>query len=275
MKIKCDYCGSFISDTDEKCPNCGGVNSHLVRRAVGVPKTIEELKTWCTEKNIPLKDARFFIGEDYRGARAFGIYYDEKTENYVVYKNKSDGSRAVRYEGKDEAYAVNELYQKLKEEILNQKQRISAQKQSGRPSGNAVRGKQNEIKTKISKALYITGIALIILVFLFGIFAPSVPDRGYYNYENETYYYQPGDGWYTYNGGGWNSTTVDSTLYDNYSDYYDSSSYSSDYDTTDFVDSGYYEESSNNSYDSDWDSNDSWDSSDSWDSGGSDWDSDW
>ena len=44
MKLKCNYCGSFIKDTDEKCPNCGAVNEHLMRSADGIPKTIEELK---------------------------------------------------------------------------------------------------------------------------------------------------------------------------------------------------------------------------------------
>ena len=33
MKLKCNYCGSFIKDTDEKCPNCGAVNEHLMRSA--------------------------------------------------------------------------------------------------------------------------------------------------------------------------------------------------------------------------------------------------
>ena len=35
----------------------------------------------------------------------------------MVYKNKADGSRAVRYSGPDEAYAVRELYLKLKSEV--------------------------------------------------------------------------------------------------------------------------------------------------------------
>lgn len=33
MKIKCDYCGAYINDTDERCPNCGAVNNHLQRNA--------------------------------------------------------------------------------------------------------------------------------------------------------------------------------------------------------------------------------------------------
>ena len=123
MKIKCDFCGAFINDYDEKCSNCGGLNSHLVRSSNEVPKTISELQQWYKDRNLPDESiTRFFIGKNYEGSRAFGIYKDEKTGTFIVYKNKSDGSRAIRYKGNDEEYAVNELYLKLKEEILNQKQ---------------------------------------------------------------------------------------------------------------------------------------------------------
>ena len=66
-----------------------------------------------------MKSHDFFIGIDYRQPRAFGIY--QAGNEFIVYKNKADGTRAVRYQGTDEAYAVNELYLKLKDEILNQK----------------------------------------------------------------------------------------------------------------------------------------------------------
>ena len=69
---------------------------------------------------------RFFIGEDHRGARAFGVYKDEHGV-CTVYKNKSDGSRAIRYQGTDEAHAVGEIYQKLKSEIQNQRQHQAQQ----------------------------------------------------------------------------------------------------------------------------------------------------
>lgn len=274
MKIKCEYCGSFIDDTDEKCANCGGVNGHLVRSAVGVPQTIEELKRWCQDKNIPLKDARFFIGEDYRGARAFGIYRDEKTENYIVYKNKSDGTRAVRYEGKDESYAVNEIYQKLKEEILNQKQHLAQKSKKSGGSSNTNYNSRSYGNSFFKPYLYF-GIVVLFAIFLLWCLGLNNPSRGYYDYNNQVYYYQPGDSWYVYDHGDWSSTVVDSELYDHSSDYYNSESYSSQYDSNDFSDSGYYNENSDDSYDSDWDSGDSWDSSDSWDSGYSDWDSDW
>lgn len=59
------------------------------------PKTIEELKQFCADKGMPLEQMRFYIGEDYREPRAFGIYQDENGE-FVVCKDKSDGSRAIR-----------------------------------------------------------------------------------------------------------------------------------------------------------------------------------
>ena len=59
------------------------------------------------------------IGEDYKEPKAFGIYRDAASGHFVVYKNKADGQRAVRYEGMDEAYAVNELYQKIRSMVAN------------------------------------------------------------------------------------------------------------------------------------------------------------
>ena len=122
MKIKCEYCESMFDDTLEKCPNCGAPNQNVRRSTSDQPTTIEGLKEWYAAKGLPPEDVtRFFIGKDYRGAKAFGIYKDENSGNFIVYKNKADGTRAVRYEGTDEAYAVNELHTRLKQEILEQK----------------------------------------------------------------------------------------------------------------------------------------------------------
>lgn len=110
MKVQCDYCGQMIPETGQNCPYCGGANSKVKRAANGIPATIAELKAYCGAHHLPLDDMRVFIGENYQGAKAFGIYQDPATGNFVVYKNKADGSRAVRYEGNDEAYAVNELF---------------------------------------------------------------------------------------------------------------------------------------------------------------------
>lgn len=120
MKKVCDYCNSQYDDTLEKCPNCGAPNDN-VRKANGVPTTIEELKKWYEDHHLPPEDVtRFFIGKNLKEPKAFGIYKDDSGD-FVVYKNKADGQRAVRYKGGDESYAVNELYQKLKDEIARQK----------------------------------------------------------------------------------------------------------------------------------------------------------
>lgn len=120
MQIKCEYCGSMIDDNLEKCPNCGATNENMNRAADKTPKTIEELKAWYAARNLPpYEKTRFFIGINYTQPKAFGIY--EENGEFIVYKNKADGSRAIRYKGTDEDYAVNELFLKLKSEILNQK----------------------------------------------------------------------------------------------------------------------------------------------------------
>jgi len=120
MEVRCEYCGSMIPDNAEKCPNCGAANVNMHRAVDGTPETIADLEKWYKDRNLPPYEVtRFFIGTDCREPRAFGIYKDG--EEFIVYKNKSDGERAERYRGKDESYAVNELYLKLKEEILKQK----------------------------------------------------------------------------------------------------------------------------------------------------------
>lgn len=136
MYITCDYCGTKFSDTETTCPSCGAPNAAMKRTADATPKTIQELKQWYLDRRLPPEQVtRFFIGKNIREARAIGIY--EENGLYTVYKNKDDGSRAIRYQGKDEAYAVNEVYLKLKSEILNQKARQGTTRSA--PSGAASR----------------------------------------------------------------------------------------------------------------------------------------
>ena len=83
MRIKCEYCERYIDDTMAVCPYCGGTNTAYRRGGTGEPKTIEELRAFCHSHNLPLEQMRFFIGEDYRGPRAYGIYRDGDG-NFVV-----------------------------------------------------------------------------------------------------------------------------------------------------------------------------------------------
>ena len=214
MKIKCEYCGNYLSDTDEKCPSCMAPNEHLKRVGNEVPQTIEELKIWYQDHNLPPEEVtRFFIGKNIKEARAFGIYLDDKTGNYVVYKNKGSGERAVRYEGKDENYAVNELYLKLKEEIQNQKAlngNHNYPKSNGVPASNRFKSDKEGFE-KMKKTIF--GVAIF---FLFMSFLPFLLLRiyhfvtyndGYYESNHQLYYLykdcfaitQKKCEWYTYN----------------------------------------------------------------------------
>ena len=267
MQVKCDYCGSFIDEQLETCPNCGAPNERIKRTATGVPRTIEELKAFCAEKNIPLDKFKFHIGENYEGPQAFGIYYDEQNKEYVVYKNKSDGSRSVRYHGHDEGYAVNEIYQKLKEQIGDYKA-YRASKGAIHGNGSGSSGKNTpDGKSRLIQTLTWVILIIIVLFVLFGSTGKksSGNNGSFYNYNGNSYYYNDGS-WYNYdtNTDTYSEThDVPSELENNRDDYYDD-----------------LNEYNRQTIDSDWDddSDFSWDSGGSWDSGwdsGGDWGSDW
>ncbi len=279
MKTKCSFCGSFISDTDEICPNCGAVNENLMRSADGIPKTIEELKAFSDKHNLPLKDMRFFLGEDFKEPKAFGIYKDDDG-NFVVYKNKADGSRAVRYQGKDEAYAGNEIYQKMRSEIRMRKQQKPSENDPDVKVG-AQRAKQAALKKKRKIADFFSIFLVIFLLVLYVVLScVKSPGKGYYNYD-DTYYYYDSSSWYYYDdyNNQWEKTySIDDELSKNYKDYSSGSDYSTDFGIDNFNNSQYYLDHNNsNSYWNDsWDDDDwDWDSNDSWDYNDSDWDSDW
>lgn len=115
--IRCTFCDNLMRETDLNCPFCGTPHNPAGGSAPSAPQTMYELRKFADAVGISLERIHFHLGEDYKGRCAFGMYRDEKTGNYVVYKNKDNGKRAIRYEGPDEAYAVNELYQKLKERM--------------------------------------------------------------------------------------------------------------------------------------------------------------
>ncbi len=111
---RCPSCGGIVPSDARSCPNCGASNSYFIADAskhVLIPHTIEELKSYCEQQKIPLERMRFFVGKNYLQPKAYGIYRDG--DRFIVYKNKSDGTRAIRYDGPDEAHAVSELFYKL------------------------------------------------------------------------------------------------------------------------------------------------------------------
>ena len=289
MKTFCDYCGSVIDDTIEKCPNCGAVNVHIQRSGDQIPKTIEELQAFAQEKGIPLEKMRFFIGVDYKEPRAFGIYKEPSTGNCVVYKNKADGSGAIRYQCTDEAYAVNEIYQKMRAELLERKQ---ADLDKGRTSNTYASPKpaQRKKRSGCANAMMLAIVISLVAIFGFSFIVMAIndaktPKKGYYDYKGTPYYYT-GGAWYTPDDdGNWTRDyNTPDRLEENYNDYFEARDYSNlDSDYADDIEEYQTEADSNYNYDNDndswndsnWDDND-WDYDyDSYDWGDSDWDSDW
>lgn len=246
--------------------------------------SLEEINNIIGYFQIPIFDVcRFAIGFDCKESKCFGIYYDQYLGEYVVYKNKADGSRAIRYQGPDEQMACQIIWDKFIEEVKNRPAFArkflpdyvpNTTSRSNNYRSNSSYGSTN--RRGISASSLINGIGIFlacaILVFVF-CFLLSQPSRGYYLYDDEVYYYNDGS-WYYYDD---YYDTWDYYYDDDYEfleDYYYGTSY--DYIDYAFEDTDFYYESDYNSdydsgWDSDWDSD--WDSG--WDSGGSDWDSDW
>ena len=257
MKIKCEYCDSMFDDTLEKCPSCGAPNKNVRRSTSDQPTTIEGLKEWYASKGLPPEDVtRFFIGIDYRGAKAFGIYKDESTGNFIVYKNKADGSRAVRYEGTDEAYAVNELHTRLKQEILEQKSHNISKGSAPASYSGGSRGRRRKKKSCLSTILgFIIPVILCAGVFKFMIDSETPSKSGYYMYNDEAYYqdklfYHYGSdeyGWAVYDDEirDWKKTSSYPNklgLQAKAKNYFLSSDYDPKYGKSDFKDSMVYED---------------------------------
>ena len=261
MRVKCEFCGAMIEEANDRCPNCGAPLSGVNRTSSGQPKTIEELKAWYTAHHLPPEEiTRFFIGKNISEPKAFGIYRDGNGD-FVVYKNKASGERAVRYKGSDEQYAVNELYQRLKAEIADQK--------GNRPANTT---QQPPAKKKKKKGCLIAIIIFTVLAMLTAIFDHSAPN-GYYKY-NGTQYYHQGSSWYYYDKetDDWYKSTENIDIDDkNAKDYQITNHEGKDFEQTSWYDSGSHSDDSGWVSDSDWDS----DSGDSWDSGSTDGDSDW
>ena len=268
---KCRYCGGVVRSDERVCPNCGAANEGFVantEKTVFLPKTIEELKEYCAQRGMPLLRMRFFIGEDFKEPRAFGIYRDGN--QFVVYKNKSDGSRSIRYRGPDESFAVNELFMKLLDEC---------HKRGIYPDGKPVEsrsGKRVRTTSRSRQSLIAVIIILVLSILITAVSARVSTLRhqydGYYQGEDTNLYYRYGETWYTNSGSSsWFEIETDpfpGDFEETYEEYYLGDSFDSDWEGSDFRESAVWKEihESSSSSSSDYDS---------WDSNDTDWDSDW
>ena len=263
MKVVCEYCDAYIESTDEKCPNCGAPNTHFARTASDTPKTIEQLKEYCIQKKLPLERMHVHIGENYQMPRAFGIYRDSNTGRYIVYKNKDSGERSIRYEGTDEAYAVNEIYMKIKDLVMDARENSPQPNRSYtppqyQPTRNSSPNKRPWLKWVI---------IILIVLFIAGGGIKSVgrylrPILGNSSSSSSSS---------TFTSNSWGN--------DAYDDDDDSGGFFSNLFDLDSDDDGSWFSSNDWDTDDDWDSSSDWDWSDSYDSydydSGYDWDSDW
>ncbi|MCR5098663.1 MAG: hypothetical protein K6B14_06925 [Lachnospiraceae bacterium] len=270
MKVKCDYCRQMIDDGLDKCPNCGAtINKN--RTSAAQPKTIEELKKWYTDHNLPPEETtRFFIGKNYQEPKAFGIYQADDGD-FVVYKNKANGERAIRYQGSDEEYAVNELYQRLKVEIADQKSHNQS-----KPSSSSGMSKPTGCCSSTVMKICGIGFAIFMVICMLVAIFDKTPSNGYYKYNGNDYYRQ-GSSWYSYDDDSdtWSQVDDDSFLNDSINSDTQSEYQSDDFDGSSFEDSTWYDSGTSDDS-SDWDSDSFWDSDDTWDSdydSGSSWDS--
>ncbi|MCR5657322.1 MAG: hypothetical protein K6G06_07660 [Butyrivibrio sp.] len=293
MKIQCDFCGNTYEDTLKECPDCGAPNQSHYDGDVR-PRTIAELKSWYQARQLPPENVtRFFIGKDVREPKAFGIYQDANGD-FIVYKNKADGTRAVRYQGDDEQYAVHELYQKLKDEIVHQKSLKLSREEEAQIKEESQKYLQRTIR-KANRTSFIGVILGLILVVALNLYTNHAVSHvgefnGYYSYDNEVYYNDSND-WFRYDDqyDSWYQVS-EPAQYDekNRDPYFMGKNYSdakawefADNEFSDVTQSASYQEnaesrasrSESNSWDNDSDYD--WDGGSDWDSDSTDWDSDW
>ncbi len=293
---QCPFCGATVRSDEKVCPGCGAANEGYVEdapRTIYRPKTIEELKEYCAERGMPLLKMRFFIGENYQQPKAFGIYQDK--DQFVVYKNKANGQRAIRYQGPDEAHAVNELFTKLLDECHNrgiypdgkplQTSNGSASVSRSASHSSQLQADNDRNYSRANTYHYSSSsfdwdklkkvLCVIIFIIVIGTsigFLISHSKDGYYRDSRDKLYYRYGSNWYTYGDYydiGWPSwSTTSSFPENNQMDYYLGKEYHSNWGESDFKNSSYWAEieSDNSSSSSDYDS---------WDYGDTDWDSDW
>ena len=275
----CSQCGAPLRG-GKFCSCCGSpvpAEKPAAAPRSGKPETIEELRAYAESHNWPIEQMRLFIGINTNEAKAFGIYKEGGL--FTVYKNKADGTRAVRYCGADEKYAVNEIYVKMSGEIQKRKPvRADGSTPAGtEPMPDVPQASGMAGNRKIRRRVIIAAVILALCAIFYYII--KEPDYGYYYYDDTYYYYIDGDWYYyDYDYDDWYYTEVNDIPEDDYDRYW--YGYSYDYDSSDgyycsdFSGTEYYEEYSSDSSSHD-DDDDYWDSGDSWDSGGTDWDSDW
>lgn len=180
------------------------------KKDLSAPKTIKELEKFYKDHNFPTyEETKIFIGEQYKSLKAYGVYKDSKSGKYVVFQNKGNGVKITYYEGYDEEFAVNKVYLRIKERLID-KDKKSLSKRF-----------QNTYLF-----IYSTVIVMIIIFFVIYIVFDSfvfVPQRGYYFINNQAYY-QINGFWYQYDNDDWHLCS-EPKYFGSLNDYYKGKNY--------------------------------------------------
>lgn len=248
----CGSCKVKYSNKLNKCPNCGVLNPSRIpveapsEHSFQMPKTLRELELLLEENRLSPNDIRLHIREDYPGPLCCGIFQDAEG-NFVVYKNRIDGSRVVRYQGPDEAYAVSELLQKALERVEvrralhvplpHEQDSLSVQKDTPFKKSLKKRRSSQPKRTTI-KWNYLGLLSPLLVILVVWVFMNwDSTKSGYYCYQSSYYYYQDSD-WFVYQGDTW--YPVVPVFASDCSRYFRSETFSDSYGVSDFATSGYY-----------------------------------
>ena len=160
---------------------------------------------------------------------------------------------AIRYQGKDEEYAVNELYQRLKDEIVHQKQ-LNSNKRKGVFSSASSKGFSNKNSgSKLAQLVNKIWIIAVIVILINSFLVTPFKNRhnGYYQYDSNVLYNYQGD-WYYWDYTDWEpleqlagpdvAREVSKELESDYDEYYLSEKWNSSYSFDNWDNSSYYEE---------------------------------
>ena len=187
--------------------------------------TLEDVKIYAEENSFDLDKMRYLIGKDTKKLRIYGIFYEEDTNTWIVYHNRSTGQRAIHYSGESEQEACHVIYEKIKGDVEHRKKSIS----------NHTR------RAKAQGIIVLTVLIGILVIFaLYSAKNTKKHQNGYYVQDDQIFYVQH-EKIYTYHNDEWipYNQSVNEKWY---KEYYYGSNYEFEHSEDEFYYSPYYDE---------------------------------
>ena len=246
-KIICRKCKTPLNPNTElaHCPHCGADLTKAKAVVYRKPETLEELFDFVDRNEIPVDDLHIYLCENEKDdPKAFGIYRTKKGE-YIVYKNKPKGERQFKYRGPDEAFAVNVMYMKLRENVD-----FRSRPKDKNTSKSEKRQKQIRMYRAAVAAIIVIVAAMLVNNGIQKVQVRQFGPTGYYTINGTTYYHVKKSEWYVFDKNQYHwieSTDPFQTRFGsndsvNRTDYFISETYKDEYrDIYDFSDRERYE----------------------------------